>query len=172
MERELSQFEEIVDRVEVDLGFDPQAAIQSQIDADRHLFGIQAVEGKIEREKAFLAEAQDFYLKRISALEKQQEFLRSKIETYLYALDAAGHEPKASTPHGTAFLVTRMSKHWNPDIDLVDWAESRDMGEIIQVKRSVRLTDLEKACKERDIKPPYMEEEVTRLQIRAAAKKK
>lgn len=165
MERELSQFEEIVDRVEVDLGFDPQAAIQSQIDADRHLFGIQAVQRKIDREKAFLDEAMAFYNNRIAQLEKQKEFLEGKVENFLYALESQGTEPKAATPSGTAYLRTSQSKLWD-DVDLVKFARFHKLDSLVKVKESVSKPELAKKCEELEIKPPYTVEEKRSLVIR------
>ena len=160
--------DEIIDMVQVDLGFDIEKGLSSHIEADRVLFARQAIQAKIEKELAYQVEANEFYARRIEQLAKQAEFLEGKLEEYLYDLDASGHDPKAATPHGTAYLQTRKTKVWEEDLDLVVWAARNDMEHLIQVKKSVSKTDVVKACKEHKQIPPYKEEEKRSMVIRAA----
>lgn len=171
MENTNNLHEEELKRVCVDLGFNPEESVDTAIKADRMMYAISHIEKKIEYEKQCKAEAVDFYDNRISSLQNQIDFLKSKIQLFLYDLKEKGVDAKASGPNGTASLVKRKKQHLPDDQTLIDFSKYYHI--------KVKVTEKpDKASIKQWIKgggtPPegYYETEEETLSIRQPSKKK
>lgn len=161
---------EVIGTEELDLGFDLNESVDTSIKADRLMYGIAALEKKVEKEKSDKAEAEAFYQKRIDRLESQKEFLRSKIEEYLYALQQQGADARASGPNGTASLQTRDKIEWPSDDALLAWVKENGINDALKVTEKVDKTKLKMAVAVKDI-PGIQITKRTGLSIRLKAKK-
>lgn len=144
METTKMNHEEIIDIIDLDLGYEPDHGINTHIEADRTLAAIQHIDAQMDRENQRKKEAIEFYEKRIQQKRKAREFLESKLENYLETLRQGGMDAKASTPSGTAYIQKKKKPIWAPENTLVEYAK-KYAPDTVKVTEKVDKTKLKKS---------------------------
>lgn len=146
---------DIISEMELPLDVSPDEIRTNLVIAARYLGGYKAMDDKLERLKEQKATVMDWFKTQKEAIEKQQDFIKSKMDEALYAAEVNGEKkPKIKTWAGTAYYQTRDSFDWNGVTNTdnravaiakkhgleIEVIEKTDLGQLKQV-----LTDQEKA---------------------------
>lgn len=138
---------EIISEMDIPFDVDPREITKQMVVASKFFGGLSAVQKNLDVLKNQKQEVLNWFKEQEENLQKQDDFLRSKIEEALYAAEQAGEsKPKLKTWAGTAFFTTRNKTDWmgkdNKSQELVKFAKEHDLE--VEVIEKVNLKDVKR----------------------------
>lgn len=105
---------EIISEEEIPLDASPEDIHDNLVIGAKYLGGYKSLNDKLDTLKKQKKTVMDWFQGQQEAIEKQQDFLKSKIEEALYVARQNGEaKPKIKTWAGTAYYQSRTKFDWN-----------------------------------------------------------
>lgn len=155
---------EIIHEQEIPLDCDPEEINSNLVVAAKFLNGIQSVEQKRQTLKQQKDTVMAWFSDQMDKLDRQDEFLKSKIDQALYTARQNGEaKPKIKTWAGSAYYSKRTKLDWNglsnTSNELVRLAKKHNL--TVEVIEKISLADLKKVLTEEDKKSVGITETTT-----------
>lgn len=138
-------------------------AVNSHVDVSRRLHTLAQLQGEIDQLKKDRQQHLDFFDEEIQKRQQNFDYLASFIESY----QRTTGEKTIKLPRGTTQFVTRKTKRWADEHDLIMFSREYNVETKVTEKPVKRA--IEDACTRHGIPPqarPYEEDEETRFYVR------